>query len=66
METVEYKNLSMTVWDVGGQERIRPLWRHYYPNTTAIIYIVDSNDEQRLQESGEELSFMVRLFVFHY
>lgn len=30
METVEYKNISFTVWDVGGQDKIRPLWRHYF------------------------------------
>merc|ERR1712012_1453755 len=30
VETVEYKNLSFTVWDVGGQDKIRPLWRYYY------------------------------------
>lgn len=28
VETVEYKNISFTVWDVGGQDKIRPLWRH--------------------------------------
>merc|ERR1712187_340035 len=33
VETVEYKNLSFTVWDVGGQDKIRPLWRHYYQGT---------------------------------
>ena len=33
METVEYKNISFTVWDVGGQDKIRPLWRHYFVNT---------------------------------
>lgn len=32
VETVEYKNISFTVWDVGGQKIIRPLWRHYYEN----------------------------------
>jgi len=30
VETVEYKNISFTVWDVGGQDKIRPLW----PTTT--------------------------------
>ena len=30
VETVEYKNISFTVWDVGGQDKIRPLWRHYF------------------------------------
>ena len=33
VETVEYKNISFTVWDVGGQDKVRPLWRHYYQNT---------------------------------
>ena len=30
VETVEYKNICFTVWDVGGQDKIRPLWRHYF------------------------------------
>lgn len=33
VETVEYKNICFTVWDVGGQDKIRPLWRHYFQNT---------------------------------
>lgn len=39
VETVEYKNISFTVWDVGGQDKIRPLWRHYFQNTQACILI---------------------------
>ena len=48
VETVEYKNISFTVWDVGGQDKIRPLWRHYYQNTQGIIFVVDSNDRERI------------------
>ncbi|CAL4081916.1 unnamed protein product [Meganyctiphanes norvegica] len=59
VETVEYKNISFTVWDVGGQEKIRPLWRHYYQNTSAIIFVVDSNDPVRLAEAREELHYLV-------
>lgn len=44
VETVEYKNISFTVWDVGGQDKIRPLWRHYFQNTHGLIFVVDSND----------------------
>ena len=33
VESVEYKNINFTVWDVGGQDKIRPLWRHYFTNT---------------------------------
>ena len=39
VETVEYKNISFTVWDVGGQDKIRPLWRHYFQNTQGEIII---------------------------
>ncbi|XP_053634780.1 uncharacterized protein [Cherax quadricarinatus] len=60
VETVDYKNISFTVWDVGGQERLRPLWRHYFQNTSAIIYVVDSNDPQRLAESREELDIILK------
>ncbi|XP_047490289.1 ADP-ribosylation factor-like [Penaeus chinensis] len=55
VETVEYKNISFTVWDVGGQVKLRPLWRHYYQNTTAVVYVVDSSDSERLREAKEEL-----------
>lgn len=55
VETVEYKNLKFTIWDVGGQPKLRPLWKHYYLNTQAIIFVVDSNDKSRLEESHEEL-----------
>jgi len=39
VETVEYKNISFTVWDVGGQDKIRPLWRHYFQNTQGLILL---------------------------
>ncbi|XP_026023192.1 ADP-ribosylation factor 4-like [Astatotilapia calliptera] len=55
VETVEYKNISFTVWDVGGQTIIRPLWRHYYVNTQGLIFVVDSNDPERIKEASEEL-----------
>lgn len=33
VETVTYKNTKFNVWDVGGQDKIRPLWRHYFSGT---------------------------------
>ena len=36
VETVEYKNVAFTVWDINGQDKIRPLWRHYFENTQVI------------------------------
>jgi len=55
VQTVEYKNLKMTMWDVGGQHRLRKLWRHYYEHTSVVIFVVDSADRARLVEAAEEL-----------
>ncbi|XP_038667563.1 ADP-ribosylation factor 5 [Scyliorhinus canicula] len=60
VETVEYKNICFTVWDVGGQDKIRPLWRHYFQNTQGLIFVVDSNDRERVQESVDELQKMLQ------
>ncbi|XP_065096891.1 ADP-ribosylation factor 4-like [Paramisgurnus dabryanus] len=59
VDTVEYKNISFTVWDVGGQTKIRSLWRHYYQNTEGLIFVVDSSDHERIQEAAEELMMML-------
>jgi len=56
VETVEYKSLSFTVWDVGGQTKLRPLWRHYYHGSRGLIFLVDSNDTRRMAEAEETLA----------
>uniref|UniRef100_A0A8C5GH04 ADP-ribosylation factor 4 n=1 Tax=Gouania willdenowi TaxID=441366 RepID=A0A8C5GH04_GOUWI len=60
VETVEYKNICFTVWDVGGQDKIRPLWRHYFQNTQGLIFVVDSNDRERVVEAKDELHKMLQ------
>lgn len=55
VETVTYKNVRFNVWDVGGQEKIRPLWRHYYTGTQALVFVVDSSDRDRIDEARQEL-----------
>ncbi len=44
VEQVDYHNIHFTVWDVGGQDKLRPLWRHYYQGTEGLIFVIDSND----------------------
>merc|ERR1711994_605834 len=56
VETVEYRNLRFNVWDVGGQDKIRPLWRYYYQGTNGLISVVDSNDRDRIEDAREELA----------
>ena len=60
VETVQYKNINFTVWDVGGQDKIRGLWRHHYLYMQGLIFVVDSNDKDRITEASEELQKMLR------
>lgn len=55
VETVSYKNTRFNVWDVGGQDKIRPLWRHYYTGTQGLIFVVDCADSDRIEEAKTEL-----------
>lgn len=59
VEKVQYKNVVFTVWDVGGQEKLRPLWRHYFNNTDALIFVVDSQDRDRLPRAGQEFRSII-------
>ncbi|XP_072461184.1 E3 ubiquitin-protein ligase TRIM23 isoform X1 [Notamacropus eugenii] len=56
VETVEYKNLKFTIWDVGGKHKLRPLWKHYYLNTQAVVFVIDSSHRDRINEAHSELA----------
>jgi small GTP-binding protein len=47
--------ITFTVWDIGGQDKIRPLYRHYFEKTDGLLFVVDSSDRDRLQEARNEL-----------
>jgi ADP-ribosylation factor protein 1 len=59
VETVEYKKVSFTSWDLGGPDTIRPLWRHYFQNTRGLIFVVDSSDLERIGEAKDELNMLL-------
>ena len=59
VEKVQYKNVLFTVWDVGGQEKLRPLWRHYFNNTDGLIFVVDSLDRERINRAREEFNSII-------
>lgn len=54
VETVCHKGLNFTSWDVGGCDKIRPLWRHYYQNTQAVIFVIDCHDLERFHRTSED------------
>jgi len=48
VETYRCGNIFTTIWDIGGQQKIRPLWKHYYLNLNGLIFVIDCNDISRL------------------
>ncbi|KAL0281547.1 UNVERIFIED_CONTAM: hypothetical protein PYX00_002498 [Menopon gallinae] len=54
IDIIEYKNVKFTVWDLGGQPKLRPLWKHYYFNTQAVIFVIDSSNRESLNEAHTE------------
>src|ERR1700748_2634301 len=60
VETVTYKNTKFNVWDVGGQDKIRPLWRHYFSGTQGLVFVIDSNDRERIEEARTELTRIIQ------
>jgi small GTP-binding protein len=58
IENLEYKGLKISMWDIGGQDNFRPLWKTYYFGTNAVIYVVDSTDRDRIEINYETLHTM--------
>jgi len=56
IKSLIHDGFKLNVWDIGGQKSIRPYWRNYYDSTDALIYVIDSADTRRLEETGIELA----------
>ncbi|KAI6188822.1 ADP-ribosylation factor-like protein 3 [Aphelenchoides besseyi] len=50
------QDIKLNVWDIGGQRKIRPYWKNYFDNTDVLIYVIDSTDKKRFDETALELS----------
>lgn len=59
VKSVVTNGFKLNVWDVGGQKSIRPYWQNYFENTDALIYVVDSADRKRLEETALELGHLL-------
>lgn len=54
------KSLALTVWDVGGQEKMRSVWGDYCEHTDGLVYVVDSTDRERLDASRREFELILK------
>jgi ADP-ribosylation factor-like protein 3 len=59
VKSVECEGFKLNMWDIGGQKAIRQYWCHYYDEVDVLIYVVDSADRRRLEETGMELQTLM-------
>jgi len=52
---VKYRGVNFTIYDVAGGQKVRDLWKHYYSEMDAVVWIVDASDAERFGESKAAL-----------
>ena len=58
-ETYEFKGMTFTLFDVGGCDKIRPLYKHFFTNSKALIFMVDSTDRERFDIVEKEFKYLL-------
>ncbi len=53
VECVKFANITFTVWDIGGQDKLRRLWHHYFEGADALVFVIDSSDRGRMDDAGK-------------
>lgn len=59
IKSLSQEGFKLNVWDIGGQKAIRPYWKNYFDNTDALVYVIDSADRRRIEETGLELNSLI-------
>lgn len=54
------KHIALTLWDVGGQGKMREHWNSFHQDTAAVVFVVDSSDKRRVNEARRELENTLR------
>ncbi|NWS72510.1 ARL14 protein, partial [Crotophaga sulcirostris] len=54
------KDFTLTFWDVGGQQKMRQVWCNFLENADGLLYVVDSSDKRRLEESKKEFALILK------
>ena len=60
IKTIIQEGFTINVWDIGGQKEIRQYWSAYYDNVDALLYVVDSADEERIGECNDQLKILMK------
>jgi small GTP-binding protein len=59
VETLQVKDIHFTCWDIGGCDKIRPLWQHYIQGIGGIVFMIDAADFDRIEPAREEMMYFL-------
>jgi len=55
----EQESFKLNIWDIGGQAAIRDYWGNYYDAADALVYVIDSADSRRMEETAGVLQTLL-------
>ncbi|CEF59570.1 ADP-ribosylation factor-like protein 8 [Strongyloides ratti] len=55
MRKITKGNVTIKLWDIGGQPRFRSMWERYCRGVNAIVFLVDAADEEKMEAAKNEL-----------
>ncbi|KYO47522.1 hyaluronidase PH-20 isoform B [Alligator mississippiensis] len=59
MRKITKGNVTIKVWDIGGQPRFRSMWERYCRGVNAVVYMVDAADLEKVEASKNELHNLI-------
>ena len=63
---ISTQGVKLTLWDMGGQDALRTLWKDYFLSCHGVIYVVDSTDDGRLLDSRDVFLKVCTSFVLYF
>ena len=61
IESINYKDKSITIWDVGGGSKVRNFWKHYITVCNYVVFVLDLSNKSRMDYSLECFNFFMEL-----
>ena len=56
---------SITMFDLGGGQKIRGIWKNYFAEVHGVVYVVDAADVNRVEESAKEFRALAKNSYIH-
>jgi len=59
VESFQCEGVKFSGWDLGGHEAVRHIWEDYLCEASAVVFLIDINDNERFEEARDELDALI-------